>query len=90
MKTRKAPTGRMRQELKQLGKLLKRLREEKGFKSQKAFCEKYNLPPIQYWRIESGKANVRYSTLMILAKVHKISVGVLVADAFSLSTSPQY
>lgn len=78
MKIRKAPAGRLNSELKQLGKTLKRLREHKGFKSQKAFCDKYNLPLIQYWRIEAGKANVRYSTLIVLAKIHKLPVAVLV------------
>lgn len=62
--------------LKALGERLAEKRREKGL-NMKEFCDKYNLPPIQYWRIEHGKANVTMKSLTKIGKIHKCTVGQL-------------
>jgi transcriptional regulator with XRE-family HTH domain len=66
---------------KELGKLLERigcafayLRIQKGFSTKKEFAKQYGLPAIQYWRIESGKTNIRFNTLMMLLAIHELEV----------------
>ena len=46
-----------------IGNGLAALRVKKGYTTIKAFTEKYDLPEIQYWRIEKGKANVTLKSL---------------------------
>lgn len=66
--------------LKRIGALLSELRIRKGYNTIKDFVTVYNLPMIQYWRIENGKANVTMKTLLHILTIHRIAVG----DFFSL------
>ena len=59
--------------LKTIGEQLGKLRKKKGFSTIKEFATKYNLPAIQYWRIEKGKANLTIKSLGRILQIHKIS-----------------
>lgn len=56
-----------------VGAKLTELREEKGYPTIKEFVTRYDLPEIQYWRIEKGKANITVKSLVRILAIHKIS-----------------
>ncbi|HTE30024.1 MAG TPA: helix-turn-helix transcriptional regulator [Chryseolinea sp.] len=56
-----------------VGQRLAELREKKGFSTIKEFAERYDLPSIQYWRIEKGKANVTLRSLFKILTIHNLS-----------------
>ena len=60
--------------LKNIGTELSGLRQKKGYTTIKDFAADYDLPLIQYWRIEKGKANMTIKTLVQLLAIHRISV----------------
>lgn len=60
--------------MEKIGLALAQLRLEKGYGSIKEFTEKHDLPMIQYWRIEKGKANVTLRSLHKLLSIHRISL----------------
>lgn len=60
--------------LAKIGYEFKVLRKKKGFKTLKDFVKHYHLPPIQYWRIEKGKANLTIKTLLQILAIHKLSL----------------
>lgn len=57
-----------------VGAGLQELRIKKGFPTAKSFTEKYNLPEIQYWRMENGKANVTLKSLYKILQIHNVSL----------------
>ena len=57
-----------------IGQGLAILRVKKGYDTIKAFTERYDLPEIQYWRMEKGKANVTLRSLSKILRIHRISV----------------
>lgn len=57
----------------EVGAKLTELREEKGYSTIKEFVTRYDLPEIQYWRIEKGKANITVKSLVKILSIHKIS-----------------
>jgi transcriptional regulator with XRE-family HTH domain len=63
----------LNQLLKTIGTELGKLRKKKGFSTIKEFATRYNLPAIQYWRIEKGKANLTIKSLGRILKIHKVS-----------------
>jgi transcriptional regulator with XRE-family HTH domain len=68
-----------------LGSRLVELREKKGYGTLKEFTERYDLPQIQYWRIEKGKANITLKTLVKVLAIHNITLH----DFFSLVTEDE-
>ena len=60
--------------LEQIGLKLRELREEKGYDSIKEFALDHELPMIQYWRIEKGKANLTLKSLYRLLAIHSVSL----------------
>jgi transcriptional regulator with XRE-family HTH domain len=56
-----------------VGSKLTELREEKGYHTIKEFVTKFDLPEIQYWRIEKGKANITVKSLIKILAIHKLS-----------------
>lgn len=58
----------------EVGNALAALRVKKGFATIKAFTDKYDLPEIQYWRIEKGKANVTLKSLSRILNIHRMSI----------------
>lgn len=70
MKTEKA----FKKILSVVGIRLAELRQKKGFTTIKEFVERYDLPEIQYWRIEKGKANVTLKSLTKILSIHKLTL----------------
>jgi hypothetical protein len=60
--------------LQQIGNSLSELRIKKGYTSLKEFTEDYDLPLIQYWRMEKGKANLTLKSLARIVSIHSLSV----------------
>lgn len=59
----------------EIGHALADLRLQKGYDSIKDFTLKHDLPMIQYWRIEKGKANLTLKSLHRLLAIHGITIG---------------
>ena len=57
-----------------VGERLAHLRIKKGFPTIKAFTQKYDLPEIQYWRIEKGKANITLKSLSRILYIHQLTL----------------
>lgn len=57
-----------------VGSHLAHLRVKKGYATIKAFANKYDLPEIQYWRIEKGKANITLKSLSRILHIHNMSL----------------
>jgi transcriptional regulator with XRE-family HTH domain len=57
-----------------IGSRMAELREQKGYSTIKEFTRKYDLPEIQYWRIEKGKANITLKSLVRILAIHNISL----------------
>lgn len=57
-----------------LGETLAELRMKKGYETLKEFTIKYDLPQIQYWRIEKGKANITIKTLVKILAIHNLTL----------------
>lgn len=68
---------------KELGLKLSELRIKKGYHTQVEFANAYKLPPVQYWRLENGKANITLRSLHRLATIHDIKV----SDLFNFSSN---
>jgi transcriptional regulator with XRE-family HTH domain len=59
--------------LDQIGHRLTELRKSKGYTSHEDFARDFDLPRIQYWRLEKGKANFTIFTLMRILAIHNLS-----------------
>jgi hypothetical protein len=57
-----------------VGAHLQDLRVKKGFPTAKSFTERHNLPEIQYWRMENGKANITLKSLYKILSIHNVSL----------------
>jgi transcriptional regulator with XRE-family HTH domain len=57
-----------------VGLRLAELRERKGHSTLKEFAEEFDLPQIQYWRMEKGKANITLKSLAKILKIHNMSL----------------
>jgi hypothetical protein len=60
--------------LEQIGIKLRDLRQKKGYDSLKDFAEDHDLPVIQYWRMEKGKANLTLKSLNRLLIIHSVTM----------------
>ncbi len=60
--------------LTEIGTCLAELRVKKGYSTIKAFTERYDLPEIQYWRIERGKANITLKSLSRILNIHRLTI----------------
>ena len=57
----------------QIAAHIKKLRIDKGYTSYESFAYDHDLPPIQYWRLETG-TNFTIASLLKILDVHKISL----------------
>jgi hypothetical protein len=57
-----------------IGSHLSDLRMKKGYATIKEFAQTNDLPEVQYWRIEKGKANITLKTLTRILNIHKLSL----------------
>jgi hypothetical protein len=60
--------------LTRIGQGLGKLRARKGYANIKDFAAAYDLPLVQYWRIEKGKANLTLKSLVKLLAIHQLAV----------------
>ncbi len=60
--------------LARIGAKLTSLRKKKGYSSHEDFAYDFELPRVQYWRIEKGKANITIKSLCKLLAIHDLSV----------------
>ncbi|HET7178614.1 MAG TPA: helix-turn-helix transcriptional regulator [Chryseosolibacter sp.] len=60
--------------LARIGAKLTYLRKKKGYTSHEDFASDFQLPRVQYWRIEKGKANITIKSLCRLLAIHELSV----------------
>ena len=73
--TNKSNSGKSFQNmLATVGTRLSELRMKKGYSTIKEFAEHYDLPEIQYWRIEKGKTNITLKSLSRVLKIHRLSI----------------
>ncbi len=68
------------QRLKAIGERIKELRIQAGYTSHEDFANAYNIQPKQIWRLESGKYDLKVSTLLRLLDIHKITLGDFFKD----------
>jgi transcriptional regulator with XRE-family HTH domain len=64
----------IQRDLNDIGTRLVAIRRKKGFSTSKEFATKFNLPAIQYWKMENGKANITLKSLLRILAIHKMSV----------------
>jgi transcriptional regulator with XRE-family HTH domain len=57
-----------------IGTQLVLLRKKKGYKSHETFCYDFDLPRMQYWRMENGKTNVTLKSLHRVLDIHNMPV----------------
>lgn len=60
--------------LKRIGLKLTELRKQKGYTSHEDFALDYDIPRVQYWRLEKGQTNVTMKSLVRLLAIHKLTV----------------
>jgi hypothetical protein len=60
--------------LEQIGQKLIVLRKTKGYSSHEGFALDFDLPRVQYWRMETGKANFTIRSLTKILAIHKLSL----------------
>ncbi|MDQ2656215.1 MAG: helix-turn-helix domain-containing protein [Bacteroidota bacterium] len=60
--------------LTEIGACLAELRLKKGYPTIKSFTERYDLPEIQYWRMERGKANITLKSLSRILHIHRLTL----------------
>lgn len=56
-----------------IGNKLRQLRIEKGYTSYETFAFDFDIPRMQYWRMEKGKTNVTIKSLKKVLDIHGIS-----------------
>jgi transcriptional regulator with XRE-family HTH domain len=60
--------------LEKVGKKLEELRKKKGYTSHETFAYDNEIPRVQYWRIEKGRANLTLKSLVKILAIHKLTV----------------
>lgn len=57
-----------------IGEKLAELRRKKGYTSYETFAFDHDLPRVHYWRIEKGKVNVTFKSLIRILAIHNLTV----------------
>jgi transcriptional regulator with XRE-family HTH domain len=57
-----------------IGKKLLELRIKKGYTSHADFAADFDLPRIQYWRMEKGRANFTFKSLHKVVAIHGLTI----------------
>jgi transcriptional regulator with XRE-family HTH domain len=66
--------GNLNSLLQIIGQNLLELRIQKGYTSHADFASDNNLPRIQYWRMEKGRANLTLKSLSKVLEIHGLTV----------------
>jgi transcriptional regulator with XRE-family HTH domain len=56
----------------EIGVAIKELRTQAGYESANDFARRFDLPEIQYWRIERGKANLTLKSIHKILEIHRV------------------
>ena len=72
-----------------IGKKLIELRIRKGYTSHVTFAEDFDLPRVQYWRMEKGKANFTLKSLKRVLVIHDVSFEQLFNDIAKATKEPK-
>lgn len=67
-------------DLLKLGKRIRSLRIERGYKSAEKFALDNQLSRVHYGRWEAGQKNISYKSLRILAKAFKLSLSEFLSE----------
>lgn len=67
--------------LQQIGRKIKQLRIDKGYKSYETFAFEHGLSRMQYWRMEKGE-NITLKTLIKLLEIHELSLSEFFSPDF--------
>ena len=57
-----------------IGLKLMELRKAMGYTSHEGFAYDYDIPRVQYWRMERGRANLTLNSLLKLLRIHRLSI----------------
>ena len=57
-----------------IGENLRELRISKGYKVREQFAADFDLPRVQYWRIEKGMANITFKSLAKILAIHGLTI----------------
>ena len=68
--------------LQAIGDRLKEIRIEKGYKSYEDFALEHSIARMQYWRLETGKANPTIKTLYKVLQIHQITLDEFFSEGF--------
>ena len=60
--------------LERIGAKLTELRKQKGYTSHEDFAYDFDIPRVQYWRMEKGKTNLTIKSLCRLLTIHKLTL----------------
>ena len=66
--------GNLNSLLHNIGQKLLELRLQKGYTSHADFASDNNLPRIQYWRMEKGRANITLRSLSRVLDIHSLTL----------------
>jgi transcriptional regulator with XRE-family HTH domain len=64
----------LERQLKLIGNKLEELRRNKGYSSHESFAYDFELPRVQYWRMEKGKSNITIKSLLRVMEIHDLSL----------------
>jgi transcriptional regulator with XRE-family HTH domain len=64
----------LERQLKLIGEKLAELRRKKGYSSHESFAYDFELPRVQYWRMEKGKSNITIKSLLRIMEIHSLSL----------------
>jgi transcriptional regulator with XRE-family HTH domain len=56
-----------------IGAKLIELRKLKGYTNHETFALDYDIPRVQYWRLEHGKTNLTLKSLLKILALHKLN-----------------
>jgi transcriptional regulator with XRE-family HTH domain len=64
----------LEKQLQEIGHKLVDLRKKKGYSSHESFAYDFDLPRVQYWRMEKGKSNLTIKSLLRILTIHNLSL----------------
>lgn len=74
MKSTESETENLKMMLKSIGDKLIELRKQKGYLSSVDFAKDFDLPTIQYWRMEKGRTNMTLKSLHKILTIHSMNI----------------
>lgn len=73
MAAKKKMDAPLDQRIIKIAELIRLLREQGGYSSSETFAHDFDLPRVQYWRMENG-TNFQFTSLLKILDAHKMSL----------------